>query len=48
MEDKWYPGHIAKAKRRIGEKVKAVNAVIEMIDARIPYSGRAYEWKKLF
>ncbi|MDN5359324.1 MAG: ribosome biosis GTPase [Thermotogaceae bacterium] len=48
MEDKWYPGHIAKAKRRIGEKVKAVNAVIEMIDARIPYSGRAYEWRKLF
>lgn len=48
MEDKWYPGHIAKAKRRIGEKVKAVNAVIEMIDARIPHSGRAYEWRKLF
>src|SRR6056297_44339 len=48
MEDKWYPGHIAKAKRRIGEKVKAVNAVIEMIDARIPHSRRAYEWRKLF
>ncbi|MFW6262486.1 MAG: ribosome biogenesis GTPase YlqF [Thermotogota bacterium] len=48
MEDKWYPGHISKAKRRIGEKVKAVNAVIEMIDARIPHSGRAYEWRKLF
>src|SRR6056297_642145 len=48
MEDKWYPGHIAKAKRRIGEKVKAVNAVIEMIDARIPHSGRAYEWRRLF
>jgi ribosome biogenesis GTPase A len=48
MEDKWYPGHIAKAKRRIKEKVKAVNSVIEMIDSRIPYSGRAYEWKKLF
>ncbi|HOO32004.1 MAG TPA: ribosome biogenesis GTPase YlqF [Thermotogota bacterium] len=48
MEEKWYPGHIAKAKRRIKEKVKAVNSVIEMIDSRIPYSGRAYEWKKMF
>lgn len=49
MEDsKWYPGHIEKAKRRIKEKVKAVNCVIEMIDARIPYSGRAYEWKTMF
>jgi ribosome biogenesis GTPase A len=48
MEDKWYPGHIAKAKRRIKEKVKAVNTVIEMIDSRIPYSGRAYEWKSMF
>lgn len=47
-DNKWYPGHIEKAKRRIKEKVKAVNCVIEMIDARIPYSGRAYEWKTMF
>jgi len=48
MEKKWYPGHIDKAKRRIREKIKAVNSVIEMVDARIPYAGRAYEFKDLF
>lgn len=47
-ETNWYPGHIEKAKRRIREKIKAVNSVIELIDARIPYSGRAYEWKEMF
>jgi ribosome biogenesis GTPase A len=48
IEKKWYPGHIEKAKRVIKENLKAVQAVIEMTDARIPYSGRAYEWKSLF
>ncbi len=47
-EKTWYPGHIEKAKRVIQENVKAVQAVVEMTDARIPYSGRAYEWKSLF
>ena len=44
----WYPGHIAKTKRMIKENIKAVNAVIEIIDSRIPYSSRAYEYDKLF
>jgi len=47
-EKAWYPGHIEKAKRVIQENVKAVQAVVEMTDARIPHSGRAYEWKSLF
>ena len=41
-EKTWYPGHIEKAKRVIQENLKAVQVVVEMADARIPYSGRAY------
>ena len=36
----WYPGHMAKAKREIGESIKLVDVIIEIIDARIPVSSR--------
>ena len=36
----WYPGHMAKARREIGEAVKQVDIVIEIIDARIPMASR--------
>ena len=35
----WYPGHIAKARREIKEKLKEVDIVIEIIDARCPLSS---------
>ncbi len=35
----WYPGHMAKAKREITEKMKLIDLVIELKDARIPYSS---------
>ncbi len=35
----WYPGHMAKAKREMQEKVKLVDMVIELRDARIPASS---------
>ena len=35
----WFPGHMAKARREIGEKIKMVDLVIELKDARIPYSS---------
>ncbi|BBE31880.1 ribosome biogenesis GTPase A [Tepiditoga spiralis] len=44
----WYPGHIAKTKRAIKDNIKAVSAVIELVDSRIPYSSRAYEYASLF
>lgn len=37
---KWYPGHMAKAKKILRENLKLVDAVIELLDARIPYSSR--------
>jgi ribosome biogenesis GTPase A len=36
----WYPGHMVRAMRRIGEYLKLINVVIEVVDARVPMSGR--------
>lgn len=35
----WYPGHIAKAERKLKEQLSLVDAVIEVIDARLPISS---------
>ena len=35
----WYPGHMAKTKRLIREKIDQIDVVYEVIDARIPYSS---------
>ena len=35
----WFPGHMTKAKREIEEKIKMVDMVIELRDARIPSSS---------
>ena len=36
----WFPGHMTKARRMIAENVKLVDAVCEVLDARIPESSR--------
>lgn len=36
----WYPGHMAKTKRLISEKINLVDIVFEVIDARMPYSSK--------
>ena len=36
----WYPGHMAKSRRDIEERLKQVDIVIEVIDARMPLSSR--------
>ena len=36
----WYPGHMAKTRRLIEDNLKMIDVVIEILDARIPYSGR--------
>ncbi len=40
MDIQWYPGHMAKTRRMIGENLKSVDAVTEILDARIPISSR--------
>ncbi|MEG1711353.1 MAG: signal peptidase II, partial [Clostridia bacterium] len=39
----WYPGHMAKAKREILDKIRDVDCIIEVIDARIPISSHIKE-----
>ena len=43
----WFPGHMAKTRRLITENLKNVDAVIELLDARIPYSSRNPEIVRL-
>ncbi len=35
----WFPGHMAKARRQIEEKLKVIDIVYELVDARIPLSS---------
>ncbi|MEF9918999.1 MAG: ribosome biogenesis GTPase YlqF, partial [Eubacterium sp.] len=36
----WYPGHMAKANRQIREKLKLIDIVVEVLDARLPIASR--------
>ncbi len=36
----WYPGHMAKAKKQMMEDMKLIDVVIELVDARIPFSSK--------
>ena len=43
----WFPGHMAKTRRLIKESLSMVDAVTELLDARIPYSSRNPELDEL-
>ncbi len=43
----WFPGHMAKTRRLITENLKNVDLIIEILDARIPYSSRNPELSRL-
>lgn len=40
MTIQWFPGHMAKARRQIEEKLKLIDLVIELLDARAPLSSQ--------
>ncbi|WAJ16852.1 ribosome biogenesis GTPase YlqF [Bacillus paralicheniformis] len=40
MVIQWFPGHMAKARREVTEKLKLIDIVYELVDARIPMSSR--------
>ena len=40
MNYQWYPGHMTKAKRMMQENIKLIDVIIELVDARIPFSSR--------
>ena len=43
----WYPGHMAKSKRLLLDQLSRVDVVIELCDARLPYSSRNPELGRL-
>ena len=40
MNIQWYPGHMTKTRRQIEADLKQVDAVCEIVDARIPFASR--------
>lgn len=48
MNVQWYPGHMTKAKRALSEKLKMIDMVIEVADARAPQSTRNPDFEELF
>lgn len=40
MTLQWFPGHMAKARRELAEKMASVDVVLEVLDARMPFSSR--------
>lgn len=40
MTIQWYPGHMTKSIRRMKELISLVDVVVELLDARIPYSSK--------
>ncbi len=40
MNIQWYPGHMTKTRRRMAEYMRQVDAVCEVVDARIPEASR--------
>ena len=40
MNIQWYPGHMTKAKRMMQEDIKLIDIVVELLDARTPFSSK--------
>jgi ribosome biogenesis GTPase A len=43
----WYPGHMRKAERDIKEKLKLIDVIIELVDARAPESTQNFQLEAL-
>ena len=43
----WFPGHMTRTRRKIQESLKLVDAVVEIVDSRIPLSSRNPEMDSL-
>jgi len=39
MTIKWYPGHMSKAREQIKDLLRKIDVIIEVLDARLPYSS---------
>lgn len=48
MNVNWYPGHMAKARRALKDKLKLIDLVVEVLDARAPRSTKNPDFDQLF
>lgn len=48
MNINWYPGHMKKTKELLKENIKIVDLIIELVDARIPFSSKNPDFDELF
>jgi ribosome biogenesis GTPase A len=44
----WYPGHMAKSRRLLGDKLKIIDLVLEVVDARAPFSTKNPDFDNMF
>ena len=47
MPINWYPGHMARTKRILTEQIRKMDLIVELCDARLPYSSRNPEIEQL-
>ena len=47
QEIQWFPGHMAKTRRKIKEILPLIDAVAEVVDARVPKSSRNPELRDI-
>lgn len=40
MQFQWYPGHMAKARKAMQDDIKLIDVIVELVDARVPYSSK--------
>lgn len=48
MDVQWYPGHMAKARRQMKEKLSRADFIVEVLDARAPHSTLNPDLEELF
>lgn len=48
MHINWYPGHMTKAKRALAEKLKLIDLVVQVLDARAPKSSLNPDFQDMF
>lgn len=47
MDIQWFPGHMARARRLLGDQLRRVDVVLELCDARLPRSSRNPDLNRL-
>jgi ribosome biogenesis GTPase A len=47
MTIKWYPGHMGKAQEQMAESIRKMDVLIEVLDARLPYSSSNHKFAEM-